>query len=83
MFGLSLLLVLPSIVLLRWVAQTNLPFKTWVLTKLQAGQGRADPQAAVRVGQPPSPGGRPRPRRRPPAPTLLRYAFIVGGTIAA
>ena len=34
MFGLSLLLVLPSIVLLRWVAQTNLPFKNWLLAKL-------------------------------------------------
>jgi ABC-type transport system involved in multi-copper enzyme maturation permease subunit len=39
MFVLSFLLVTPSVVLLRWLAQTNMPFKTWILTKLHLSKG--------------------------------------------
>ena len=35
MFTLSMILVLPSIILLRWVAQTNMPFKRWLLAKFK------------------------------------------------
>ena len=39
MFVLSFLLVTPSVILLRWLAQTNMPFKTWILTKLHLSKG--------------------------------------------
>ena len=52
MFGLSLLLVLPSIVLLRWVAQTNLPVKTWVLAKLHLAKADRTRKPRYGVGQP-------------------------------
>jgi ABC-type transport system involved in multi-copper enzyme maturation permease subunit len=39
MFGLSFMLTTPSIILLRWLAQTNMPFKTWVMTKLHLSKG--------------------------------------------
>ena len=79
MFGLSLLLVLPSIVLLRWVAQTNLPVKTWVMAKLHL-------TSADRTRKPRTVWFNPiawreaKTKASAARATLLRYAFVLGGT---
>ena len=82
MFGLSLLLVLPSIVLLRWVAQTNLPVKTWLLAKLRVA--KADRTRKPRtVWFNPIAWREAKTKASAARATLLRYVFIIGGTLGA
>ncbi len=82
MFGLSLFLVLPSIVLLRWVAQTNLPVKTWVLAKLHVA--KADRTRKPRyVWANPIAWREAKTKASAAKAGLLRYAFILGGLVGA
>ena len=82
MFGLSLLLVLPSIVMLRWVAQTNLPVKTWVLAKLH--MAKADRTRKPRtVWFNPIAWREAKTKASAARATLLRYVFIIGGMSGA
>ena len=82
MFGLSLLLVLPSIVLLRWVAQTNLPVKTWALAKLHLA--KADRTRRPRtVWANPIAWREAKTKASAAKAGLLRYTFIVGGLLGA
>ena len=82
MFGFSALLVLPSIILLRWVAQTNLPFKTWLLTKLKLSTGDRT-RTPRTVWFNPIAWREAKTKASAARATLLRYTFIIGGTLAA
>jgi ABC-type transport system involved in multi-copper enzyme maturation permease subunit len=82
MFSLSLLLVLPSIVLLRWVAQTNLPVKTWLLTKLHVAKGDRTRKPRT-VWSNPIAWREAKTKASAARATLLRYTFILGGMAAA
>ncbi len=82
MFGLSLLLVLPSIVLLRWVAQTNLPVKTWLLAKMHLA--KADRTRKPRtVWANPIAWREAKTKASAARAGLLRYGFIAGGLVGA
>jgi ABC-type transport system involved in multi-copper enzyme maturation permease subunit len=82
MFGLSLLLVLPSIVLLRWVAQTNLPVKTWLLAKMHLA--KADRTRKPRtVWANPIAWREAKTKASAAKAGLLRYGFILGGLAGA
>ena len=82
MFGLSLFLVLPSVVLLRWVAQTNLPFKTWVLAKLHLA--KVDRTRKPRtVWANPIAWREAKTKASAAKAGLLRYSFIVLGLVGA
>ena len=82
MFGLSLLLVLPSIVLLRWVAQTNLPVKTWLLAKMHLA--KADRTRKPRtVWSNPIAWREAKTKASAAKAGLLRYGFILGGIAGA
>ena len=82
MFGLSLLLILPSIVLLRWVAQTNIPAKTWLLAKLHLA--KVDRTRKPRtVWANPIAWREARTKASAAKAGLLRYGFILGGVLGA
>ncbi len=82
MFTLSMVLVLPSIVLLRWVAQTNLPVKTWLLAKLHLA--KADRTRKPRtVWANPIAWREAKTKASAAKAGFLRYAFIGGGLIGA
>jgi ABC-type Na+ efflux pump permease subunit len=82
MFFLSFVLVTPSVILLRWLAQTNLPFKTWILTKLKIA-------TADRTRKPRSVWANPiawregKTKASATRASLLRYGFILVGLIGS
>jgi ABC-type transport system involved in multi-copper enzyme maturation permease subunit len=82
MFVFSLVLVLPSIVLLRWVAQTNLPVKTWALAKLHLA--KADRTRRPRtVWANPIAWREAKTKASAAKAGLLRYTFIAAGLVGA
>jgi ABC-type Na+ efflux pump permease subunit len=82
MFFLSFVLVTPSVVLLRWLAQTNLPFKTWILTKLKIA-------SADRTRKPRTVWANPiawregKTKASATRASLLRYSFMLVGILGA
>ena len=82
MFGLSLLLVLPSIILLRRVAQTTLPLKTFLLTKLHLSTGDRTRKPRT-VWFNPIAWREAKTKASAARATVLRYVFIVGGLAGA
>ncbi len=82
MMGLSLVLVTPSIILLRWMAQTNMPFKTWVLTKLKLSTGDRNRKPRS-VWANPIAWREAKTKASAAKASVLRYGFIIAGIIGA
>ena len=82
MFGLSLLLVLPSIVLLRRVAQSHLTLQTWVLAKLHLSKGDRSRKPRT-VWNNPIAWREARTKASAARASVLRYGFIAAGLVGA
>jgi ABC-type Na+ efflux pump permease subunit len=82
MFVLSFVLVMPSIILLRWMAQTNMPFKTWILTKvkLSTGDRTRKPRS---VWSNPIAWREAKTKASAAKASVLRYGFMAAGVIGA
>src|SRR4051812_32262162 len=82
MFFLSTILVLPSIVLLRRMAQSTVSPKTWILQKLHISKGdrRRKPRA---VWSNPIAWREAKTKASAARASVLRYGFIGGGLIGA
>jgi ABC-type transport system involved in multi-copper enzyme maturation permease subunit len=82
MFVLSFVLVMPSIILLRWMAQTNMPFKTWILTKvkLSTGDRTRKPRS---VWNNPIAWREAKTKASAAKASVLRYGFIAAGIFGA
>jgi ABC-type transport system involved in multi-copper enzyme maturation permease subunit len=82
MFTLSLLMVMPSIILLRRMAQTSIPFKTWLLQvlRLSSGDRNRKPRG---VWSNPIAWREAKTKASAARATILRYSFMVVGLLAA
>ena len=82
MFFLSFMLVAPSVVLLRRVAQSTVSIKSWILQKvhLSSGDRRRKPRT---VWSNPIAWREAKTKASAARATLLRYGFIVAGIAAA
>ena len=78
MFTLSLVLVLPSIVLLRRMAQTTVGFKGWLLQTLRLSKGDRTRKPRY-VWSNPIAWREARTKASAARATFIRYGFIVGG----
>jgi ABC-type transport system involved in multi-copper enzyme maturation permease subunit len=82
MFALSLLLVTPSVILLRRLAQTNVTLRSWVMTRLHLSTGD-------RTRKPRSVWSNPiawreaKTKASAARASLLRYGFMAAGVIGA
>jgi len=82
MFTVSFLLTTPSIILLRWLAQTNMPFKTWMLTKLHLSKGDRTRKPRPVWGNPIA-WREAKTKGSATRASLMRYAFTIAGVLAA
>ena len=82
MFFLSFLLVVPSIVLLRWLAQTNMPFKTWILTRLHLSTGDRTRKPRY-VWNNPIAWREAKTKASAAKASVLRYGFMAVGVLGA
>jgi ABC-type transport system involved in multi-copper enzyme maturation permease subunit len=82
MFGLSFVLVTPSVILLRWLAQTNMPFKTWILTRLHLSKGDRTRKPRT-VWNNPIAWREAKTKGSATKASVLRYSFTVIGILAA
>jgi ABC-type transport system involved in multi-copper enzyme maturation permease subunit len=82
MFVLSFVLVMPSIILLRWMAQTNMPFKTWILTKAKLSTGDRTRKPRT-VWSNPIAWREAKTKASAAKASVLRYGFIVAGLVGA
>ncbi len=82
MFFLSFVLVTPSVILLRWLAQTNMPFKTWILTRLHLSTGDRTRKPRTVWGNPIA-WRKARTKASATKASLLRYAFMAVGILGS
>jgi ABC-type transport system involved in multi-copper enzyme maturation permease subunit len=82
MFFLSFLMTTPSVILLRWLAQTNLPFKTWIMTKLHLSKGDRTRKPRTVWGNPIA-WREARTKGSATRASLLRYGFTAIGILGA
>ena len=82
MFFISFAMVLPSIVLLRRMAQSTLSFKTWLLTKLHISKGSTNRKPRS-VWANPIAWREAKTKASAARATLLRYGFMLAGLIGA
>jgi ABC-type Na+ efflux pump permease subunit len=82
MFFLSFILVTPSVILLRWLAQTNMPFKTWILTRLKLSTGDRTRKPRY-VWANPIAWREAKTKASATKASLLRYGFMVVGVLGA
>src|SRR5439155_24777725 len=82
MFFFSLALVLPSIVLLRRVAQSSMSLKTWVLTKIRLSSGDRTRKPRT-VWSNPIAWREAKTKASAFRASLLRYGFIAAGVLGA
>jgi ABC-type Na+ efflux pump permease subunit len=82
MFVLSFILVIPSVLMLRWLAQTTLPFKTWILTKLKLSTGDRTRKPRY-VWANPIAWREAKTKASATKASLLRYGFMAAGVIGA
>ncbi len=82
MVTLSVVLVLPSIVMLRWMAQTTLSPKQWLLTKLRLGKGDRTRKPRS-VWHNPIAWREARTKASAARAVFLRYGFMLAGIAGA
>ncbi|CAN5419080.1 hypothetical protein BH10PLA1_BH10PLA1_01300 [soil metagenome] len=82
MFTISLVMVLPSIILLRRMAQTNVTIKGWILQKLRISSGDRNRKPRV-VWMNPIAWREAKTKASAARATVLRYSFIVLGILGA
>src|SRR5205823_3898342 len=82
MFGLSLLLVTPSIILLRRMAQSTLTIKQWALKKLHIGSGDQTRKPRT-VWANPIAWREAKTKASAARASILRYVFIAAGIAGA
>ena len=82
MFFLSFILVTPSVILLRWLAQTNMPFKTWILTKMKLSTGDRTRKPRY-VWSNPIAWREAKTKASATKASLLRYGFMILGILGA
>jgi ABC-type Na+ efflux pump permease subunit len=82
MFVLSLVLVTPSVIFLRRLAQSNLSLRTWALSKLHLSSGDRTRKPRT-VWNNPIAWREARTKASAARASLLRYAFIVAGLAGA
>ncbi|MEA2736020.1 MAG: hypothetical protein QOE14_2471, partial [Humisphaera sp.] len=82
MFLLSAVLILPSIVLLRRMAQSTTSIKTWILQKLKISSGDLTRKPRV-VWQNPIAWREAKTKASAAKASLLRYGFIAAGMVGA
>jgi ABC-type transport system involved in multi-copper enzyme maturation permease subunit len=82
MFVFSLLLVTPSIVLLRRMAQTTFSFRHWILAKLRIGSGDRTRKPRT-VWNNPIAWREAKTKASAARASMLRYAFMAAGVIGA
>jgi ABC-type Na+ efflux pump permease subunit len=82
MFFLSFILVTPSVILLRWLAQTNMPFKTWILTKLHLSTGDRTRKPRY-VWSNPIAWREAKTKASATKASMLRYGFMLVGVLGA
>jgi ABC-type Na+ efflux pump permease subunit len=82
MFALSLLLVTPSVIFLRRLAQSNFTFRTWVLTKLHLSSGDRTRKPRT-VWNNPIAWREARTKASAARASLLRYGFMAAGLAGA
>jgi ABC-type transport system involved in multi-copper enzyme maturation permease subunit len=82
MFVLSFLLVTPSVILLRWLAQTNMPFKTWILTRLHLSKGDRTRKPRT-VWNNPIAWREAKTKGSATRASVLRYGFTIIGILSA
>src|SRR4051812_40239550 len=82
MFFLSMALILPSIVLLRRVAQSTVNLRTWILTKLHLSTGDRTRKPRM-VWQNPIAWREAKTKASAARASFLRYGFITAGSVGA
>ena len=82
MFFISFVLVIPSIVLLRRMAQSTISIKTWILQKLRLSSGNQTRKPRV-VWNNPIAWREAKTKASAARASVLRYGFIAGGLIGA
>ena len=82
MFVVSFMLTTPSIILLRWLAQTNMPFKTWILTKLHMSKGDRTRKPRTVWGNPIA-WREAKTKGSATRASVLRYGFTIIGILGA
>jgi ABC-type transport system involved in multi-copper enzyme maturation permease subunit len=82
MFTLSFLMTTPSVMLLRWLAQTNMPFKTWIMTKLHLSKGDRTRKPRTVWGNPIA-WREAKTKGSATRASMLRYGFTIIGILGA
>ncbi len=82
-FGLSFLLILPAIIFLRRLAQSNFSFKTWILTKLHLATGDRTRKPRTVWSNPIAQLCEARTKASAARASMLRYGFMAAGVIGA